>query len=91
MNALQFYKKLGPNFITPNAISYTESKHYYIELSTGDILGCTLYGVTVRNENKEDPYDLSKCFNSLESAKDYMHKIIMNDKHGEYEDNPVKG
>ena len=91
MNAHEFYKRLGPNFVTPNAISYTESKHYYIELSTGEILGCILYGVTVRNDDKEDPYNLSKCFNSLEDAKNYIHEIVMNDKHGEYEDNLVKG
>lgn len=91
MNACEFYKRLGTNFVTPNAINYTESKHFYIELSTGEILGCKLYGVTVRNEDKKDPYNLSKSFNSLEDAKDYIHEIVMNDKHGEYEDNPVKG
>ena len=91
MNAHEFYKKLGPNFVTPNVISYTESKHYYIELSTGEILGCTLYGVTVRNEDKEDPYNLSKSFNSLEAAKKYIHEIVMDDKNGEYEDNSTKG
>lgn len=90
MNAREFYKRLGPNFVTPNAINYVESKHYYIELSTGEMLGSTLYGVTVRNEDKDDPYGLSKCFNSLEAAKKYIHKIVMNDKYGEYEDNPTK-
>lgn len=91
MNAHEFYKRLGSNFVTPNVISYTESKHYYIELSTGDIFGCTLYGVTVRNEDKKDPYELSKCFNSLEDAKKYIHEIVMDDKRGKYEDNPMKG
>lgn len=85
MNAREFYKRLGPNFVTPNAISYTESKHYFIELSSGDILGCKLYGVTVRNEDRKDPFNLSKCFNSLEDAKKYIHEIVMDDKHGEYE------
>ena len=60
-------------------------------MSTGEILGCTLYGVTVRNEDKEDPYDLSESFNSLEVAKKYIHEIVMDDKNGEYEDNPTKG
>lgn len=86
MNAREFYKRLGPNFVTPNAISYTESKHYFIELSSGDMLGCKLYGVTVRNEDRKDPFNLSKCFNSLEDAKKYIHEIVMDDKHGEYED-----
>lgn len=85
MNAREFYKRLGPNFVTPNAINYTESKHYFIELSSGDILGCKLYGVTVRNEDRKDPFNLSKCFNSLEDAKKYIHEIVMDDKHGEYE------
>lgn len=87
MDAREFYKRLGPNFVTPNAISYTESKHYFIELSSGDMLGCKLYGVTVRNEDKKDLFNLSKCFNSLEDAKKYIHEIVMDDKHGEYENN----
>ena len=86
MNAHEFYKRLGPNFVTPNAISYTESKHFFIELSSGDMLGCTLYGVTVRNEDKKDPFNLSKCFTSLDDAKKYIHEIVMDDKHGEYSD-----
>ena len=53
--------------------------------------GRSVYGVTVRNENKSDPYDLSKSFNSLKAAKKYIHKVVMDDKHGKYEDNPTKG
>lgn len=91
MDAREFYKRLSDNFVTPNAISYVESEHYYIELSVGEMFNRTLYGVTVRNEDKKDPYELSKCFISLEDAKNYIHKIVMNDKHGKYNHNSMKG
>ena len=39
----------------------------------------------------KQPQITLKIFNSREKAEDYIHKIVMDDKHGEYEDNPTKG
>lgn len=86
MNACEFYKRLGPNFVTPNAISYTESKHFYVEISNGEILGVTLCGVTVRDCDKNDPYNLSKSFNTKEAATNYAHKIVINNRDCMYDD-----
>ena len=86
MDARQFYKNLGTNFMTPDPISYRDSKHFYIEVAEGEFLRSMIYGVTVRNHDGKDPYNLSKCFHNKQEALDYAHQIVLDDRDGEYDD-----
>ena len=69
MNKYSTYFK-GSNFMTPEFIEFRETGQYAIELSSGNFMNRSLYGVTVKEKNGHDTVDtLSVCFPVLQDAQ----------------------
>ena len=68
----------GKNFMTDEVIRYGSAGKYYYELSTGKCIfdrDKSIFGITVKSkqghQTKSNP-DLSKCFDSLKLAEEYI-------------------
>lgn len=59
------------NFMTPNIIDYEQHGRYICEISSGEFMGKTYYGVTALTQ-EGDKTDYSKSFASLPDAVEYM-------------------
>ena len=74
--ARRAFKKMGANFVTPDILRYHDAGDWGMELSTGNILGNQVWGVSVINlETEKIVSDASKMFYSLEEAEAYISKI----------------
>lgn len=74
--ARKAFKKMGVNPITPDVLRHHDAGDWGIELSTGNILGDQVWGVSVINlETEEMVTSASKMFYSLEEAEAYISKI----------------
>lgn len=74
MHISKFFK--GKNFITPNIIKYGATKKYYYELSKGNFLSTTIYGITVVNKKTKEPMsNLSTPKESLSEAEKYIFNL----------------
>ena len=70
------FKRMGANFVTPDILRYHDAGNWGIELSTGNILGDRVWGVSVINlETKKGVSDASKMLHSLEEAEAHISKI----------------
>jgi hypothetical protein len=65
---------LKPNFMTPNFVGYYKIKDGEAEVTKGDFLGNTLYGVTVAQNNRKKD-DLSKCCHSMDEVTEYINSL----------------
>lgn len=73
-----FFDKFNgrPNLMTPEQLQYYESENFYVELASGKFMDVKLYGVTVLEKNTlEHRHDLSKPFDTLQAAEDYIHAL----------------
>lgn len=74
--ARKVFKKMGANFVTPDVLRHHDAGDWGIELSTGNILGNQVWGVSVVDlETGKMVLDASKMFYSLEEAETYISEI----------------
>ena len=78
MNARKVFAETygdSPNFMTPMVMEYGATTEHVYELSRGEgILGGSLFGVTILTHDGERT-ELSKSFDTLEEATEYIAKI----------------
>lgn len=72
----------GKNFMTPDPVAYFEGhvdgRRVYVELSSGDFNGRTIFGVTVRRADggRLDPDPSRGPFNSYSEAYVYIASTV---------------
>jgi len=72
-NIFRQYVK-GNNFMTPYLVGYYAITNGEAEVTKGDFLGNTIYGVTVVQNNHKDD-DLSKCCHSMDEVLEYIGEL----------------
>lgn len=74
VTAKQAFSGYSPNFMTPEVLSYKESKDYWVEVSKGEGFDHQpIYGVTViRKNNQESARDLSQMFHTMTEALQHI-------------------
>lgn len=75
--AQTYFADLGPNFMTPDVISYQFSGRWAVELSEGeDFCRKPIYGTTFINAyTGEQTKTLSKMFRRITDAKKHIKKM----------------
>lgn len=66
------------NFMTPDIIRYETTRHYFIEVSSGEGVfdkDQLMYGVTVITKELEKRGELSKCCHSTEEIEEYINTL----------------
>jgi hypothetical protein len=73
-SARKYYSEIGPNFMTPNALSYMFVGRWAVELSEGKgMSGQPIYGVTaICAYTGEQARHISKMFNSIAEAEEHI-------------------
>lgn len=77
MKAKDYFKGMGPNFMTPEPIEYIDTDEYMIELSKGEGFDHEpIYGVTVATSEGTRLYGDSQMFFSEEDAREHIDGLI---------------
>jgi len=63
------------NFMTPDPIKYGKKGNYLYELSKGDFMGKTMYGVTVITTEGEKTELSAGGFETLEQCKTFIKDL----------------
>lgn len=64
----------GQNFMTPYLIGHYRIKGGVAEITEGDFMGDSIYGVTIVRKGVND-HDASKKCDSLQEAYDYVNEL----------------
>ena len=66
----------GSNFMTPDVLAFYTTLNFIVELSEGDFMGSSMYGVTMIDKiTNTHIYNLSKSFKTLGSSNNYIDNI----------------
>lgn len=77
MKAKDYFKNMGPNFMTPEPIEYIDTDDYMIELSKGEGFDREpIYGVTVATSGGMRLYGDSQMFVSEEDAREHIDGLV---------------
>lgn len=70
-----------PNPMTPDVIRYGQKRQFAFEISSGEFMGRTMYGVTVINTlTKETDRERSQSFTSLADCESFIAHMFQSDR-----------